>query len=495
MNNRLDCWLPKRQTGDPFKGVPSAAARPRGWAAIALLAVIPCMGAGNWPQFRGPAGGGFAEEDDFPVHFGRETNVAWKVKTPVGNSSPVVWGDHVFLTGYVEPDLVTLCLDRQTGAPRWQRALPADTAGKHAALHNPAAPTPVTDGDRVWVYFGAFGAACYDFAGRELWRRPLPTPITQHGVGSSPVLTDDLVILARDQDTGSELLALRQADGSVAWRQPREEFRRGFGTPLVFDWAGETHILLPGTLRAVAYAARDGAERWSVSGLPNELCTSPATGNGLLFVAGWPPGSGVPRVAPWDSFIASADADGDGRLTREEAPPGPARQHFHYMDANRDDQLDRTEYETIASIFNRSENALLAVRPGGNGDVTASHVAWKQTRGLPYVPSPLWHRDRLYLVRNGGIASCFNATNGVPVYQEERLGALGDYYASPVAANGKVCAISQPGTAVVWRAGDTLEVLARNPLSEPVMATPAISRGTLFVRSRDHLWAFAEQDP
>jgi outer membrane protein assembly factor BamB len=451
--------------------------------------------AGVWPQFRGPAGRGFAEDDDFPVHFGPDTNLVWKTRTPTGNSSPVVWEDHVFLTGYVEPELVTLSLDRRTGALRWQRALPADADRRHAALQNPAAPSAVTDGERVWVYFGAFGAACYDLEGNEVWRRPLPTPLTQHGAGASPVLAGEWLILLRDQDMNSELLALRQADGAVAWRRSREEFRRGFGTPLVFDRTGEMQILVPGTLRAVAYAVRDGAERWSVSGLPNEMCTTPALGNGLLFVAGWTPGAGVPRVAPWDSFAAESDADGDGFLTRDEAPAGPARQHFHYMDANRDDRLDRAEYETIASIFNRSENALLAVRPGGAGDVTASHVAWKQTRGLPYVPSPLWYRDRLYLVRNGGIASCFNATNGVPSYHEERLGALGDYYASPVAAGGKICAISQPGTAVVWRAGDALEILARNVLGEPVMATPAISRGTLFVRSRDHLWAFSERAP
>jgi hypothetical protein len=449
--------------------------------------------AGEWPQFRGHDGRGYADDEDFPIHFGPETNLVWKTRLPAGNSSPIVWGDRVFITGYTEPDLLTLCLDRRTGERLWQAALPADDNRAHNALQNPAAPTPVTDGRRVWVYFGASGVACYDFAGAEVWRRPLPTPLTQHGVGTSPVLAGGLVILARDQDAGSELLALRQSDGSIAWRQSREEFRRGFGTPLVFTAADEERVLVPGTLRAVAYAVRDGTERWSVSGLPNEMCSTPATGNGLLFVAGWTPGSGVPRMPLWDDLIQRGDTDADGLLTREEAPAGPARQHFHYMDANRDGRLDRAEYETIATIFNRSENALLAIRPGGLGDVTASHVVWKQTRGLPYVPSPLWYRDRLHVVRNGGIASCFNATNGVASYQEERLGAMGDYYASPIAANGKLCAIAQPGTVVVWRAGDQLEILARNSLGETVMATPALSRRTLFVRGRDHLWAFAEQ--
>lgn len=460
--------------------------------ALGFFALLPATAA-NWPQFRGPAGSAYADGEDFPVHFGPDTNLVWKAKLPAGNSSPIVWDDRVFLTGYAEPDLLTLCLDRKTGESLWQRTLPADDNKAHNALQNPAAPTPVTNGQRVWVYFGAFGVACYDFTGTEVWRRPLPTPLTQHGAGTSPVLAGDLVILARDQDAGSELLALRQSDGSVVWKKSREEFRRGFGTPLLIASAGEEQVLVSGTLRAVAYAVRDGTERWSVSGLPNELCSTPATGNGLLFIAGWTPGSGVPRMPLWDDLVQRDDGDGDSVLTREEAPAGPARQHFLYMDANRDNRLDRAEYETIANIFNRSENALLAIRPGGSGDVTASHVAWKQTRGLPYVPSPLWYRDRLYVVRNGGIVSCFNATNGVASYQEERLGAIGDYYASPIAANGKLCAIAQPGTVVVWRAGDQLEILARNTLGETVMATPALSRRTLLVRSRLHLWAFAEQ--
>ena len=143
----------------------------------------------------------------------------------------------------------------------------------------------------------------------------------------------------------------------------------------------------------------------------------------------------------------------------------------------------------------KGENVLLAIQAGGRGNITQSHIAWKSTRGLPYVPSPLFYEGRLYLVKNGGLASCLDARTGEFRYQEERLGALGDYYASPVAAAGKICAASQPGVLVVYRAGDTLEVLARNALDEPVIATPAIAGGTLYVRTKTLVYAFGAAAP
>lgn len=192
----------------------------------------------------------------------------------------------------------------------------------------------------------------------------------------------------------------------------------------------------------------------------------------------------------FDGLLETGDANHDGRLSREEAPPGPARQHFPYIDADKDGQLTRGEYETIARIFDESRNVGMSVRADGRGDVTDTHVAWRVARGLPYVPSPLVYEGRVHLVRNGGLASCYEAATGKVLYQEERLDALGDNYASPVAAGGLVCVISQPGTAVVLRASDTLEVLSRNPLGEPVLATPAIVDGVLYVRTTGSLYAF-----
>jgi outer membrane protein assembly factor BamB len=193
----------------------------------------------------------------------------------------------------------------------------------------------------------------------------------------------------------------------------------------------------------------------------------------------------------FDSLLERGDANKDGKLLQSEAPPGPCKQHFVYIDANKDGTITREEWEAMADIFTRAENAGLAIRPGGKGDVTKTHVAWKQTRGLPYVPTSILYKHRIYYIKNGGLLSCFNATNGTPMFLEERIGALGDYFASPVAAGGKICVISRSGTATILDAGDELKVLARNNLSEPVLATPSVVDDVLYVRTAGKLYAFS----
>ncbi|MBI3851747.1 MAG: PQQ-binding-like beta-propeller repeat protein [Verrucomicrobia bacterium] len=465
-----------------------------------LLATLPFAlilrggdrGEDCWPQFRGPGGSGVSRSGDFPVHFGPNSNVLWKVILPAGHSSPCIWRDRIFLTGADNGKLETLCIDRADGKILWRRAIEPEKIDRGSQNSSPAASTPATDGARVYVYFGSFGLIAYDIAGQEQWRKPLPIPITQHGASTSPVVAGDRLLLASDQDVGSYLLAADCRTGKTLWKAERPGFRRGFSTPLLYPGDRPELAIVAGTLRLVAYDLKSGTERWSVSGLPNEMVASPVAGDGLIFVAGWTFGAGVPRLPAFDALLEQGDQDKDGKLSRAEAPPGPAQQQFLYLDADKDGFITRQEYESLAKIFAQSQNALLAVRPGGRGDVTATHVAWKQTRGLPYVPSPLCYDGRIYLVKNGGLASCFDARTGKMFYQEERLGALGDYYSSPVAAGGKICVASQPGVVVVFQAGDALQVLARNALDEPIMATPAIIGHQLYVRTQGHLYAFGK---
>ena len=464
-------------------------------ATASALAVAAQAAAARWPQFRGPDGSGVSGDGSFPTEFGPGTNQWWKVALPPGNSSPCIWNEALFITAYAEPDHRVLCLDARTGELRWERSMVGAPRERGSGLSNPASPTSCTDGERVISYFGPLGVVCHDFDGRELWRRLLPEPATQHGVGTSPVLADDRVILLRDQDVSSHLLALDKRSGETVWRAERPDFRRGFCTPLVLGTGPGALVIAPGTLRIVAYDVRDGGERWRAVGLPNEVCASPVAGDGLIFCAGWTPGSGVARMPDFNGLLAAGDRNGDGQLARDEAPAGPAAQHFNYMDADRDGMLSRAEYEFIAGVFQRSQNALLAVRPGGSGDVTGSHVAWRHARGLPYVPTPLLYRGRLYLLKNGGLLTCLEAKSGEVLFQEERLGVVGDNYASPVAADGKIAIVSQSGTVAVVGVADGLEVLARNPLGEPVLATPAVAHDALYIRSRQHLWAFKTATP
>lgn len=446
-------------------------------------------GEAHWPQFRGPGGSGVGATD-FPTHFGPNSNVLWKAALPSGHSSPCIWDGRIFLTGFTDGKLETLCLNRQDGGVLWRRQVEPGNIERSAQLSHPATATPATDGERVCVYFGAFGLVAYDYEGKELWRRPLSVPVTQHGAGTSPVLAGELLILNCDQDAGSYLLAVNKRDGATVWKTDRPGFHRGFATPLPWPAAKPEQVIVPGTLRVVSYNLGDGTERWSVHGLPNEMVSSPVAGDGLIYIAGWTYGSGVSRMPAFDTLLEQGDANKDGQLTRGEAPAGPAKQHFLYIDADKNGRVTREEYAAIARVFDESKNIALAMRPDGRGDVTDSHVVWKATRGLPYVPSPLFYDGRIYLVKNGGLASCLDARTGRALYQEERLGALGDYYSSPVAAAGKICVASQQGVVVVYRVGDTLEVMARNALDEPIVASPAIVDGTLYVRTKSQLYAF-----
>jgi len=399
-----------------------------------------------------------------------------------------VWDDRIFLTGLAEEKLWTLCIDRADGHVRWQRIAPVEQIEQAHRVGSPAAPTPTTDGHRVYVYFGSFGLLAYDFRGNEQWRKPLSPPVLGgFGAGTSPILAGNRVVLNVDQDHGSYILAVDRGDGRTVWKTDRAEFPRGFATPMLWRHDAIEEIVVPGTLRLVAYDPRGGRERWTVHGLARIVCPSPVTAEGLLVVASWAPG-GDPgervTVPPFATFTDKYDADKDGKLSRAEFPTqGAIGRRFLHFDANKDEEVDRTEWEAMADIFARSENAMLAVRPGGGGNLTETHVAWKQSRFLPYVPSPLVYRDRVHLVKDMGIATCYDVKTGERKYQG-RLGAAGSYYASPIGGDGKVFMASERGVVAVLEAGDKLNVLARNDLGERIMATPAIADGKLYVRTQ-----------
>jgi hypothetical protein len=450
----------------------------------------------QWPQFRGPGGNAVALEGAPPIHFGPGTNVLWKTPLPPGHSSPCIWGSRIFLTGLEGGKLQTLCLDRSSGRILWRRAAPCDALEPAHQISGPASSTPCTDGTLVIVYFGSFGLLAYDFDGVEKWQRPLPPPMVEFGTGTSPILARELVILVSDGDQGSFLLALDRRTGRQIWRTERPEFRRSFATPYVWKHDQIEELVVPGSIWLRAYNLHDGTERWSFTGTSRVANSTPCAEEGLLFSASWnigaDPGDRI-NLEPFDSFAQTHDADKDETLKREEIPAGPLRERFSQMDINKDGRVTAAEWAIMREMFARAGNAVLALRPGGRGDITTSHLAWKATRSLPYVSSPVCVGGRLYTVKNGGLASCYETKSGRVLYQDERLDAPGDYYASLVAGGGKVIAISQKGTATVLEAGDTLRVLARNELGAPVMATPALVQNTLYIRTTTELIAFGTE--
>jgi outer membrane protein assembly factor BamB len=490
--------------------------RPRSRLALVILglALAPAVGrsadkeSACWPQFRGPDAGGLAADGvKLPLRFGPTRNVLWKTALPDGMSSPCVWGDRIFLTGFDRKArrLETLCVDRSTGAVLWRRTAPESKIEHVHKLSSPATGTPATDGQRVVVYFGSYGLLCYDRTGKELWKKELPTPMTRFGSGTSPVLAGGLVLF-KCQGFRPSLLALDPATGAVVWKHDPMPFDPGYSVPLVRRTGDTGEVIIHGANGIRAYDLKGGKERWAFNGLFCAAIPSPVEAEGLLFfVSQFPGGDRDDRLStpPYDELLKKYDKDKDGKLSRDEARnillysrDGVTAEAdirlgslFDVLDRNKDGKIDRGEWGMVTMFASMMDNALLAVRPDGRGDVTRSHVAWKEKNALPEVSSPLCYRGRLYLVKHGGIVTCLQARTGKLLYRE-RLGATGLYYASPVAGDSKVYFASSRGVVVVLQAGDTFKVLARNDLEEPVYATPALVDGTIYLRAGQHLYAF-----
>ncbi len=459
-------------------------------AALALVSVN--APASDWPQFRGPGGLGIAADSaGAPVEFGPEKNVVWKTPLASGHSSPVLWGERIFLTTYDAGKLAAVCLDRGTGRILWSREVLAEKVEQVHRISSPAAATPCTDGTRVYFHFGSFGVIAFDFDGTEVWRHPLPLPVNDFGTGASPILAGGKLIVLRDQDVGSFLLALDPATGQPLWRTERPGFFRGHSTPFLWQHDDTAEIVITGAVRLTSYDPATGRERWSTAGLSRVANATPTAAGGVLFASSWNVGAdptGRMELPPFSDFAAAQDRNADGALSEEEFPAGPLRSRFTQLDADKDGSVTRTEWDAYAPIVAKAENSLMAVRAGGTGDVTTSHVLWKKSRGLPYVPSPLHLAGRIYTIKSGGMASCFDAATGEEKWLEQRVGIFGDFYASPIAAAGRIYFAAQNGTIAVLASGDTFQVLATNPFGEPIFATPAMADGKLYVRTAGHLY-------
>lgn len=463
-------------------------------ALLFVLVASTALSASNWPQFRGEGGLGTGTGSP-PVEFSPEKNVKWQVDVPHGHSSPCIWGDRIALTGLAEGKLVTFCLSKTDGRELWRVAAPADKIEGAHRIGSPAAPTCCTDGQRLIAYFGSYGVLAYDWDGRELWKKPMPAPVVEFGTSASPVIADGKVILVVDQDVGSHMTALDVKTGAEVWRVDRGEFRRGFSTPFIWKHDGIEELVVCGSLWVRGYDLKDGRQRWSARGMARVANASPVAAGGVLLVSSWNVGGDEDdriEMEPFEAFAAAHDADKDRQLTLAEFPDGPVKARYSQIDADKDGKVTQAEYEVIRGMFADAVNQLFAIRPGGSGDITDTHVLWQQSKHLPYVSSPVVADGRVFTMKSGGLASAYEAQSGSPIYQAERVDASGDYYASGVAADGRVYVASQRGTVVVLDTrADRLAVLARNELKAPVFATPAIVDGVLYLRTDKKMFAFA----
>jgi len=429
---------------------------------IALSAADPAKD--QWPQFRGPGSTGVADDPALPDKWSQTENIAWKTPIPgVGWSSPIIWGDRIFVTTVIssadvekpkkglyfggerkpptdEHRWMVYAVDFATGKIVWEReAKRGVPAWSHHLKNTYASETPVTDGERVYAYFGNVGLFCYDFSGKLLWSHPAKPVPTRYGWGTaaSPVLDQGRLYMIHDNDEHSYLEALDAKTGNVIWSVDRDE-KTNWATPYIWAHDGKKEIVTPGTGRVRSYDL-DGKLLWQFGGMSSISIPTPFSSHGLLFIS-----SG------------------------------------YVMDAVR---------------------PVYAVKPGAHGDLTLAPgetsnagIAWYQPQAGPYNPSPLVYGDYYYTLLDQGFLTCHDATTGKLIYSKQRLDREASAFtASPWAANGKLFLLSEDGDTFVVQAGPEYKLIGKNSLGEMCMATPGIAHGSLILRTASNLYRIAQQ--
>ena len=466
-------------------------------AFLAFLLFVSAA-ATDWLRFRGPNGSGLSDTTGLPAEFGPSTNVIWKVDLPEGFSSPVISGSRIFLTGFRNDTLLTFALDRATGKVLWEKQAPRDRKEKLDPRNHPAAASAATDGERVFVFFGDYGLLAYDINGRELWKRPLGPFNNIYGMGASPILVGNTVLMVIDQSTNSYIAAWDKKSGRKLWQTARAEAKSGHSTPILWTpRGGKTQVIVPGSFLLSAYDPDDGKRLWWVGGLSFEMKSTPVVKGDVVYANGFGApennhGNQVPIMTTAEAF--KADANGDGKLAREEMPPDnknhAARMGVAVADLDGDRMLSRQEWDYYKAAM-ESTNGVLAIQMGGSGDMTAKSVKWKYHRGIPQLPSPLIYENVLYMVNdNGGIVTMLNPDTGELLKQGRLPGGSDTFYASPVAGDGKVYIPSEKGQVFVLPPGPTLDPIAVNDLGDAIYATPALVDGRIYLRTLNTLYCF-----
>lgn len=406
----------------------------------------------NWPRFRGPNGTGIARDREVPLRWSDTENVLWKTTIPgAGNSSPIIWGDRIFLESAPTPNERRLyCLNVADGKVLWSRAVPGRKARTHQK-NTLASSTPATDGERVYALFwdgDRVSAHAFDFHGKHLWQRELGAFLSQHGVGASPIVYNGKVFVNYDQDKigddknqgknlppqTSRLIALDAHNGNILWQANRFTHNACYSTPFIHEAADEApEVIVASTAGIMGYEPETGKEKWRWDWAkvnPKMLRTvgSPIYAQGMVLAC---------------------------------SGNGPGARHT------------------------------VAIRKGVTGDVTPSNLAWNYDKAMPYVPTPLAWGDHFYLVTDQGFAACIEIKTGKIVWSEERLG--GAVTASPILIDGKVYAFDETGDGFVYEATPKgFKLLERNTLGEGVMATPAVADNRLYIRGREHLFCIGK---
>ena len=428
------------------------------WLVASAVLMTAPVRAENWPQWRGPGGQGVSPERTLPVEWAPDRNIAWKTELPgTGVSSPIVWGDRLFVTAVIEGEVVPgakavghmvegkewvhpasvagdkkhtfklVALDARTGSIIWAETPYDGTV--YDARHSRssfAGPTPVTDGTMVYAYFGPEGLYAYDFNGRLVWKVVEKFPTLGLGTGTSPVLFENLVIIQRDEDTGdnSQIVAYDKATGKEVWRTKRK-VEISWGTPVIVDAGGRKELVAIGNEATIAYDPASGKELWRTKGVESNAIHTPLIGNGIVIVtAGYP----AKRV--------------------------------------------------------------LAIRPGAVPD--ANRIAWEYNKGTGYVVSNILYGPYVYLLTDSGIVTCLDPQTGEVKYEGGRLPKPAKFMGSPVAFGGYIAMTSEDGETFMLKAGPAHTIERTNSIDEPVYSSPALADGRIYIRAQKHLFAIGQ---
>jgi outer membrane protein assembly factor BamB len=468
-----------------------------------------------WPNFRGVNCAGVASpKQNPPVSFSNEQNVIWKLALPEGHSSPCIWGDNIFITGF-EPEgkkLRMFCIERKKGSIRWQKDITVENFEKVNPVSNPASATPATDGERVYFYFSSYGLLCYDNKGDLKWEFKIPVPKSRHGMGTSPIVTGDLVILnCLGHQNDPRILAINKLNGSIVWKYslpiPKTYGGDSYSTPVVY----KDQVIIYASENVSGYDLKTGERVWSYPIGITDAVGTPVLGQGTLYTTTHSTYSNPEMRSQFPAFfevLKKYDTNGDNKLSKAEVkdytflvyPEKPdvsqkasVSNYFGMWDTDKDEMIDSTEWrkmdDYLASFGNKV--GVRAIKLGGQGDISLNNFLWGNSELPPHISSPLYYNEHVYTIRDGGLFSCFEAKSG-NVHYRERLNTPGSYFASPVGANGRIYVASRNGIITVIEAGDKLKILAKNDLKELITATLAVVDNKLYLRTDKALYAFGK---
>ena len=471
------------------------------------------LSAADWPQFRGPNSSGISDVTTaLPTEFSAENNVRWSKDVGDGIGCPVVVDGRVFVNGMTSDETVSLfAFDAATGKQLWRRDW---ATGPLAEIHidnSQASSTPAADSERVYFYFSSLGMLTVDAkTGKDVWQKKLPTPffVFKWGPGMSPTLYKDLVILCQDDDINPAVYAFDKRTGNIRWKDDRLDMAVNYSHPVICSHANGDDLVIAGTGILIGYDPNTGKRRWQAKVLLRNIKTTPVSVDGVIYIS-------LQSAGIANQWLASVDradtGNKDNRLDKEEIqafvgeqkiPEAFFAKTFDRGDENKDGFLEGRELDVAflhpdnfagADYTKSGDDAaaqyIMAIRGGGTGDVTKTHVLWKRkTKHTDHIVSPYIAHNRMFLVKEGGIRTVFELNEGTSTISPGRIGRGGSYFASPVSGGGKIYVAGKSGRVTVLEDGPEFKQLADNDMGESIMATPAISEDGLFIRTRTKIY-------